>query len=221
MHFRGELVKLPVRIVFAAIAALWVASPTYGQLPQATPFSADMQIDYLAGAEPQHWHGKLQVDGGHMRFDLQNPPHQGPTVLTNFATQTDDVLLPPMKTYVEHPVSDAHARGPALAMRDLRPYNPDNPCKNQFNMSCRRIGVEPVSGRACDHWELSGKDQVVNLWLDQKLHFPLKSVTEDATVALSNINVGEQPASLFQIPADYKKMNMNPKPGTVPSPPQN
>ena len=179
-----------------------------------------MQINYDVGETPQQWHGKLSVSSEHMRFDLHNPPHDGPIVLTNFATQTDDVLLPEMKAYVEHPVGDPHARGPALAMRDLRAYDPGNPCANQANLSCKKIGVETVSGRSCDHWELDLKGDVVNLWIDQKLRFPLKTTAEGATVTLSNIREGAPASNLFQIPADYKKVNMHPPAGGTSGQPQ-
>ncbi len=213
--------KLLIRIVFAAIAAVpWLALASTAQTPQATPFSADMQIKYELGDTPQQWHGKLFVDGGHMRFDLHNPPHETPSVLTNFATQTNDVLFPQMKAYLEHPVGDPHAVGPSLAMRDLRFYEPGNPCGNQAGLSCRKIGVETVANRSCDHWEVSRKDTAVNLWIDQKLHFPLKTVTDTATVTLTNLKEGAQNAALFQLPSDYKKMNMHPPPGTTSSQPK-
>jgi len=213
-------VKLPTAIVVAALAALWFAPTTVAQAPQATPFSADMQIKYELGESPQQWHGKLFVDRGHMRFDLQNPPNEGPIILTNFATQTDDVLLPPMKTYIEHPINDPHSRGPALVMSDLRAYDPGNPCASQANTSCKRIGIETVAGRSCDHWELNHRDRILNLWLDRKLHFPLKTVTQDATITLTNVKEGAPAASLFQVPADYKKTNMNPQAGATLSQPQ-
>jgi hypothetical protein len=208
-------VNLRIRIVLDAIAALLLSSLAMAQMPHPTPFSANMQINYGQDSESQQWHGKLYVGSEHMRFDLQNPPHEGPNVLTNFATQTDDVLLPEMKAYLEHPVGDPHARGPAAAMRDLRAYDPGNPCANQANMSCKKIGAETLEGRSCDHWELTRHGKVVNLWLDQKLHFPLKTVTEDATVTLTNVKEGAQDAARFQIPGDYKKMNMNPPTGAV------
>jgi hypothetical protein len=179
-----------------------------------------MQIKYEIGETPQQWHGKLYVDSGHMRLELQNPPNPSPIVLTNFATQTDDVLLPPMKTYIEHPIGDPHSRGPALAMRDLHPYDPSNPCGGQTDLSCKKIGAETVAGRSCDHWELNRKDTVVNLWIDQKLHFPLKTVTEDATVTLSSVHEGAQAATLFVIPSDYKKMNMKPQAGAAQAQPK-
>lgn len=207
--------KLLTRVVFAAMSLLPLAFTALAEGQSATSFAADMQIKYELGESPQQWHGKLYVSSGHMRFDLRNPPNPTPIILTNFATQMDDVLLPPMKAYIEHPIDDPHSRGPALAMRDLRPYDPGNPCANQTVMSCKKIGVETVAGHSCDHWELNGQDKVLNLWLDQKLHFPLKTVTKDATVTLTNIKEGVQDASLFQIPANYKKMNMNPQAGAT------
>jgi hypothetical protein len=80
-------------------------------------------------------------------------------------------------------------------MRDLRFYDPGSPCVNQTDMSCKKIDVETIAGRSCEHWELDRKGRVVNLWLDQNLHFPLKAVTSDATVTLSNIKEGA-PASV-------------------------
>ena len=47
-----------------------------------------------------------------------------------------------------------------------------------------------------------------NVWIDQKLHFPIKSVSEDSTWELTNIKEGEPDASLFEIPAGYHKMDM-------------
>lgn len=179
-----------------------------------------MQIKYEKGETPQQWHGKLLVDSGHMRFDVQNSPQQTPIFLTNFATQIDDVLIPQAKAYIEYPVGDPHAAGPALAMRDLRFYDPGNPCGNQAGLSCKKIGVETLAGRSCDHWELNRHGTVVNLWLDQKLHFPVKTVTDDATVTLSNLKEGAQNATQFQIPANYQKTNLHPKPGEMPGQPK-
>jgi hypothetical protein len=215
-------VKLSTRLLLAATAALSLSVSAIAQVPQATPFSADAQIKYELGESPQQWHGKLHVGSEHMRFEIEtaNPSDQRPILLTNFATQTDDVLLPAMKAYIEHPIGDPHSRGPALVMRDLRAYDPGNPCANQTKISCKKIGVESIGGRSCDHWELDGQGRTLNVWLDQKLHFPLKTVTEDATVTLSNIKEGAPASTLFQIPADYKKANMHPSPGTMPSQPQ-
>jgi len=92
-------VKLPIRSLLAAIAALSLTSSAIAQTPQGTSFSAEAQIKYELGESPQQWHGKLYVGSTNMRFEIQtaNPSDQRPVLLTNFATQTDDVLLPAAK----------------------------------------------------------------------------------------------------------------------------
>ncbi len=50
--------------------------------------------------------------------------------------------------------------------------------------------------------------KVSNIWIDQKLHFPIKTVSEDSSWELSNIKEGEPSASLFEIPSGYQKMDM-------------
>ena len=44
----------------------------------------------------------------------------------------------------------------------------------------------------------------------------MKTVTDDATVALSNPKEGAQNPTQFQIPDGYRKMNMHPNPGEMP-----
>jgi hypothetical protein len=69
--------------------------------------------------------------------------------------------------------------------------------------------VEQVNGRSCDHWQITHKDgKVTNAWIDQKLHFPIKSVSDDSTWQLTNIKEGEPSASLFEIPSGYRKMDI-------------
>jgi hypothetical protein len=52
------------------------------------------------------------------------------------------------------------------------------------------------------------KGRVTNLWIDEKLHLPIKVVTQDATMLLSNIKEGEPDASLFVIPAGFHKIDL-------------
>ena len=147
--------------------------------------------------------------------------------------------MPQQQMYMEQKAvcgSDSKTNG-------LRPYDPENPCANQPNSTCKNIGGEEVSGRHCDHWEVTtvGKGLSVHIdssgtsctpadktsvtvsdvWIDQKLHFPIKTVSENSTILLSNIKEGEPDASLFLIPADYRKMDMGGMmpPGTM-RPPQ-
>ena len=65
------------------------------------------------------------------------------------------------------------------------------------------------SGRTCDHWEVTNKQgKVSNLWIDEKLHFPVKVTSQDASMLLTNIKEGQPDATLFQIPPGFQKIDM-------------
>ncbi len=95
-------------------------------------------------------------------------------------------------------------------MPSIKPFSdPSNPCAGDAGATCKKVGVEDVNGRTCDHWQITHKDgSVSNVWVDQKLHFPIKSVSPDSTWELTNIKEGEPDASLFVIPSGYRKMDM-------------
>ena len=66
-----------------------------------------------------------------------------------------------------------------------------------------------MNGRSCDKWELTSKQGKQTVWIDPKLHFPIRSVSADGnTMDLTNIKEGSQPASLFEFPAGYTKMDL-------------
>ena len=50
---------------------------------------------------------------------------------------------------------------------------------------------------------------VSNVWVDQKLRFPIKTVTKEDTWELTNIEEGEPAATLFVIPAGYRKIDLS------------
>ena len=203
---------------FLALALLLLSAFAYAQLPQINPFTADLQISTTnPQANVQEITGKVYAGNGHVRMNMESGGHST-TLITDFATKTTDVLLIDQKMYIEHKV-DA-LRGQKDMMTDsIKPYDPANPCVNEPDVTCKKIGVEQVSGRTSDHWEVTDKQgRVTNLWIDQQLHLPIKVVTKDATMLLSNIKEGEPDASLFTIPADYHKIDLGgmTKPSSVP-----
>ena len=75
--------------------------------------------------------------------------------------------------------------------------------------SCKNLGTDQVNGRTCDHWQVTDKNvKISNLWIDQKIHFAIKAVSQDSSFELTNIKEGEPSASLFEIPSGYQKMDM-------------
>lgn len=201
--------KLTLRFFILAVAcSLLMSLIAAAQVPQFSPFSADMQMTSTGSRGPSDAAGKLFVGNGHMRMNMDMQGHQT-AMITDFATKTVDVLMVEMKMYMEHKMGQMPRRGPGSATEELKPFDPANPCANQPDITCKKIGEETVSGRDCEHWEITDKNgKVANVWIDPKLHFPVKTVTQDTTILLSNIEEGEPAASLFKIPADFQKMDM-------------
>jgi hypothetical protein len=195
----------------ATAALLLLAQLATAQMPmQRQPFSADMQVSSIRGGEmTRNINGKLYFGSGQMRMDVQGGGRSGSIVLTDFKTQTVDILMPEQHLYLEQKVGAL--AGPAAGMvPNIKTYrDPSNPCADEQDMTCKNVGVEEVNGRTCDHWQITDKNgKVSNVWIDQKLHFPIKAVSEDSTLTLSNIKEGEPDASLFQIPPGYTKMDL-------------
>jgi Domain of unknown function (DUF4412) len=201
--------KLVSRKLLLALACLLPVQVAVAQAPQVTAFTADMQMTATGGPlGPRDMTGKMYVGAGHMRMNANSGGHET-AMITTFATKTVDVLMPQQKMYMEHKAGDVPGRGSGSSTVDVKPVDPNHPCENMPDVTCKKIGAETVGGRTCDHWELTDKQgKVTNFWIDQKLRFPIKIVAEDSTMTLTNIQEGEPDASLFQIPADFHKIDM-------------
>jgi Domain of unknown function (DUF4412) len=201
-----------LKLKLCVVALIAVALlPAAAQIPHLTPFSGDVQITSEHGARAgQETNGKLYVAREQMRFEMESGPRGAATIITNFPTKTTDVLMTEQHMYMEFTADQqAMARRPGMASQ-IKPFSdPSNPCANDTSSTCKKVGVEEVSGRTCDHWQITDKEgRVTNAWIDQKLHFPIKEVTPDTTWQVTNIKEGEQPASLFEIPPGYQKMDL-------------
>jgi len=216
-------VKFATRTLYVLIPFLLFGVLAIAQVPQFSPFSADIQITSTNPNAPQNASGKIFVGNNHMRLNLNSGGHET-AIITDFATRTVDILMIEPKMYIEHKVGAMSRLGfGGNPSEELKPFDPQNPCANQPDITCKKIGVETVNGRTCDHWEITGKDgKVSNVWVDEKLHFPIKMTSPDSTIVMSNIKEGQPDAALFQIPSDFHKMNVS---GTIPQgmaqPPQN
>jgi hypothetical protein len=192
---------------YIVVALLLLSAFAYAQLPQIKPFTADLQITTTQpGADVHEITGKVYAGDGHVRMNMDSG-EQSTALITDFKTRTTDVLLLDQHMYIEHKVDALHN---ADMMSDsLKPYDPANPCANEPDVTCKKIGIEQVSGRTCDHWEVTDKKgRTTKLWIDEQLHLPIKAVTKDTTMLLSNITEGEPDASLFTIPAGFYKLDL-------------
>jgi len=196
------------RLILSTVQSLLLLQLAVAQVPHLSPFSADLQIaSTRSDTGPRDVTGQVYVGNGRIRMDMETAGHQT-ALITDFATKTTDILLIRQQMYIEHKIGQP-GRGPDTMTQDLKPYYPDHPCAADPGVTCKNIGVEEVSGRTCDHWEVTDKQgSVTNLWIDQKLHFPVKVTTQDSSMLLTNIKEGQPDAALFEIPSGFHKIEM-------------
>ena len=174
------------------------------QAPAPQSFSADMKITTPKMGQPMP--GKMFFDKSKMRMDVSMGAQSMSTIVDS-TTQTSYVLMNTQKMYMQ---VSTQGNGPGgFRFPDVHQYDPDNPCASQAGTTCKKVGTETVNGRVCDKWVFTGKNGDSTVWVDQSLLFPIKSVQPDGSIfELSNIQEGPQAASLFTVPADYRKMDM-------------
>jgi hypothetical protein len=180
-------------ILLAAAAAAQVPAQFSAEFKYASPKGG-------AGA------GKMYFGGEKYRMEMSTMGHDM-IVIADMKKKIVDMLMVQQHMYMENSTDAPGARrGP-----DWHAYDAANPCANQPDMTCKKVGEEAVNGFMCDKWQFTsagkGKDRTV--WIDQKSHIPVKSVDADGgTFEMTSIKEGAQSPSLFEIPAGYTKMDM-------------
>jgi hypothetical protein len=175
-------------------------------------FSAEI-VDLQKAAAPAQ--AKIYFAKDKIRIESQTGgPHGGGAVIVNFATQTSMVLMAQQHMYMEMP---AQTQGQRMAYANafFRAGDVENACGDWQKMStnkgasCHKVGSESVSGRDTIKYETtSASGEVSYFWLDPTLRFPVKWQGKNNSGELRNIQVGAQPASLFEAPSGFTKMDM-------------
>jgi hypothetical protein len=78
-------------------------------------------------------------------------------------------------------------------------------------VSCAKLAAESLGDRTTDKWELmitrEGRTMKTLVWIDPKLGMPIREESSGVgAMELRNIKEGPQPDSLFEIPADFQKV---------------
>jgi len=114
-------------------------------------------------------------------------------------------------------IESASGQGPGSrrSFTFFRAADPENACDEwrkiaaTHNGSCHKIGDETVNGRTTVKYEGTSDDgNAGSVWIDTKLHFPVKWQGKNGAGELRNIEEGAQPSSLFVVPAGYQKMDL-------------
>jgi outer membrane lipoprotein-sorting protein len=201
---QGIRASLAVCVLFVAFSGAWAWQMT----PQ--PFSADMSTT----AKGEKSTGKFYFSPPKSRVDMSSRGRDV-SYITDGKTQTSQILMHQQHTYMEVHGNQASPMAPSMPRVDTA-IDPNNPCSARTDVTCKKSGPETVNGRVCDKWVFTDKN-VTTSWIDQKLHFPIKTQNSDGTVVeFSNIKEGAPPPSVFEVPAGYQKFVMPAMGGRMP-----
>ena len=201
--------KQRLSVAFAACVLVVWSVLALAQMPQ--PFSADMSTTSANGNV--NMKAKVFISLPKMRFDMSdtdqrqnNPFGRKMNMIVDGDSNMAYILMADAQMYMEF---SADAKNPMLPrMPNVQDFKND-PCAGRQNVSCKKVGTETVNGRSCDKWESTDKaGNKETLWIDQKLHFPIKSQTAGGmTTEFTNIKEGAQDPALFKVPAGYRKFD--------------
>ncbi len=184
------------RSVFLSLGlALLVVPPLVAQAPQ---FRADVTQTGDATFE-----GTMYFGSGRMRIEGMSDGQQM-TAIIDGAANTMIVLMPEDRAYMSMDLGAAPFTAPGASSMD-----PANPCGSGEVTDCRSLGTETVNGYAARGWEYTRDGERETAWIATELRFPVRIVEADGTTTdFANVQVGAQPASLFQPPGDYTAMTI-------------
>jgi hypothetical protein len=179
--------KFNLRFLLVIMAIFLMASAA-----QAAEFSAEIVFTSKAAGVMKQ---KLFVGNEKSRMETS-----GAVTISRLDKKVVWMLMPSEKMYMEHSLDTANI--PATS--------------EKFPGEIERtlMGKEPIDGRMTEKYRIvytaAGTKTTIYLWLDPALDVPIKTEAEDGSwkMEYKNIKTGAQPASLFEIPAGYTKMEM-------------
>jgi hypothetical protein len=188
------------------IALLILASVAFAQ----TEFSADI-VDKQRGDKGL---SKVYFGKDKMRFDSKDDSDMrgGGAVIFDFGRESWVVLMAKQHMYMEMPAKMMESRG---MFQFFKSGDVDNACSDWLKLAnnkggtCHKVGSETVNGRNTVKYEgTNAEGESSTVWLDSKVRFPVKWEGKKSGGEMRNIQEGAQPASLFEIPAGFTKMDM-------------
>jgi hypothetical protein len=191
--------------VFGFLAVLMLASMAVAQ----SDFSADVFDTQKSDTAAQ---AKIYVTKDKIRFEPAKKDAKGGAFIMNLATQTSTVLIDQQHMYMEMPSQMAAQRN---AYNLFRAGDVENACTSWQSVgknpggTCHKVGSDTVNGRSAIKYEgTNANGEAATFWVDPKIAFPIKWQGKNNGGELRNIQEGTQPASLFEVPAGYNKLDM-------------
>lgn len=196
-----------VRRMCCVLSVTLAASLAFAQ----AEFSADIVDLHKSGAPTL---AKIYFAKDKMRIEAQKSGAQSGAIVVNFATQTSTILMDQQHMYMEI-ASKTQGQEMGYGASFFRTGDVENACGDWQKTTqtqggtCRKVGNDLVSGRNTVKYETtSASGELGHFWLDPALRFPVKWQGKSSEGELRNIHEGAQPASLFEVPTGYTKMDM-------------
>jgi hypothetical protein len=178
--------------LLALACALLFASPLLAQaaVKPVDQFTAD-QVIIVGG---QTMSGKIYVDGGNLRTEMQAPGMPAPAVsIVNGARNTIWIIMPG-NMYMERSIetSDDVSHAAWTRPEALEP-----------------IGREPIDGQVCEKFRIRSSADLF-FYLSADGGAPVRLLSADGSIRIDwkNVKKGPQPAALFQLPAGATRLSL-------------
>ena len=177
----------------------------------ATAAQSDFSADIVSPKPTNSFQTKIFVTKNKLRFQQENNGHTTSIMLVDLAALTSVVLIPQQHLYVKESKPQIPGQGIAF----FQPQDVRNACGDwqkigELKGKCRNLGKEELNGRDTVKYENITADKIASyVWIDTKLHFPIKWEGQVSNRELRNIVESLQPADLFAIPAGYTKRSLN------------
>ena len=146
---------------------------------------------------------KIHAAPEKIRTEMLSPAGQGSmTIIFRQDKKLTWTLFPEKKMYVETLLNEAELK------KDLTDLQKDAVVKEED------LGTETINGYKCQKKRVQTSLKMMNrnintsttVWKCDELDIPLRTQSGEGTMTeLRNIKPGSQPASLFEVPAGYKK----------------
>lgn len=218
-NFSNSLRSLSLAAIVAMVFAGLGLAPSRASAQTAAmftvPFSADQTITSTGrGGSPVVITGKVYVGKARTRMDMST---QGGNMamIMNLETKETIMLMIDRKMAMKMSADGLSGMMGGRGMQvkppvdTSRPFDPAHPCAESTDMTCTVAGNETVNGRDCQKWVMTQKStgKVSTAWIDLKLHYPIKAISDSGTLELRNVVEGAQPDGLFMVPPDYTVMD--------------
>jgi outer membrane lipoprotein-sorting protein len=170
-----------------------------------TQYSADLVVTRKVGPQTPVTM-KVYVDGNKRRTETGTA---GNIIILRGDLSKRYVLTPNSKTYMEAPL-------------DPRMLESPNDWAKRMGLVHEKVGTEDVNGETCDKYSYASDPKKMAMgqtkpmpaaramtgfiWVGQETHMLVKSENEITSAEWKNIKVGPPDASVFELPADYKKV---------------